>query len=122
MHYVWPWGPISDISRWFGVWTFQLNYAFGGNAPLGYHLVNIAIHVAASLTLFDLARRMLLLPGTPHALAERSTAVALVIALVWLVHPLQTQAVTYVIQRYESLMGLFFLLALYCTLRGATGG
>ncbi|HZN35306.1 MAG TPA: tetratricopeptide repeat protein [Pirellulaceae bacterium] len=121
MHRVWPWGPIGDVNRWFGVWTFQLNYALGGNSPLGYHLVNIAIHVAAGLTLFDLARRMLLLPGIPHALAERSTAVALIIALVWLVHPLQTQAVTYVIQRYESLMGLCFLLVLYCTLRGAKG-
>ena len=121
MHRVWPWGPIGDVNRWLGVWTFQLNYALGGNEPLGYHLVNIAIHIAGGLTLFDVARRTLLLPGTPQSLADRSVPIALVIALVWLVHPLQTQAVTYVIQRYESLMALFFLLTLYCTLRGATG-
>jgi tetratricopeptide (TPR) repeat protein len=41
------------------------------------------------------------------------------VALLWLVHPLQTESVTYVVQRYESLMGLFFLLTLYFTVRGA---
>src|SRR5206468_5252192 len=43
---------------------------------------------------------------------------ALGVALVWLVHPLQTESVTYVIQRAEALMGLFFLLTLYCAARG----
>jgi Tfp pilus assembly protein PilF len=54
----------------------------------------------------------------PHAAA---TPLALAVALLWLVHPLQTESVTYVVQRGEALMGLWFLLTLYCALRGATG-
>jgi len=44
--------------------------------------------------------------------------IALAISLIWLVHPLQTESVTYIIQRAESLMGLFYLLTLYCVIRG----
>jgi tetratricopeptide (TPR) repeat protein len=47
-----------------------------------------------------------------------ATALALAVALLWVVHPLQTESVTYVIQRAESLMGLFYLLTLYCFVRG----
>lgn len=47
------------------------------------------------------------------------TALAGVAALIWAVHPLQTQSVTYLIQRSESLMGLFYLLTFYCVIRGA---
>ncbi len=50
-----------------------------------------------------------------------SSWLALVIALVWVVHPLQTAAVTYVVQRVESLMGLFYLLTLYCAIRAMSG-
>jgi len=48
---------------------------------------------------------------------EDFTFLAFAIALVWALHPLQTEAVTYVIQRVESLMSLFFLLTLYCFIR-----
>jgi tetratricopeptide (TPR) repeat protein len=116
---VWPWGPLPDLNRWFGIWTFQWNYAVHGMDRTGFHIANIAIHLAAGLTLFDLVRRCLLLPGITTWLAQRSTWLALAIALIWTVHPLQTESVTYVIQRYESLMGLCFLLVLYCTLRGS---
>ena len=43
---------------------------------------------------------------------------AFAVALLWALHPLQTQSVTYLIQRAESLMGLFYLLTLYCVARG----
>jgi tetratricopeptide (TPR) repeat protein len=105
--------------RCFGTWTFQLNYAWGGLDVRGYHAVNIAIHLAAACMLFDLARRTLRFPGIPSWLAEHSRWLSLSIALIWLVHPLQTQSVTYIVQRYESLMGLCYLLVIYCTLRGA---
>jgi tetratricopeptide (TPR) repeat protein len=54
------------------------------------------------------------------ALQSDATFLALAIALLWTLHPLQTEAVTYVVQRTESLMGLFYLLTLYCFIRGAT--
>jgi tetratricopeptide (TPR) repeat protein len=60
-------------------------------------------------------------PGQPlrSGLEAAAPWLALVVALVWVVHPLQTAAVTYVVQRVESLMGLFYLLTLYCAIRAS---
>ena len=45
---------------------------------------------------------------------------ALAVAMLWAVHPLQTESVAYIVQRAESLVGLFYLLTLYFVVRGAT--
>ena len=88
--------------------------------PFPYHLTNLLIHVLAGLTLFGIVRRTLLLPGSGGRFAAAATPLALAAALIWTLHPLQTEAVTYVVQRYESMMGLFFLLALYAAIRCGT--
>ena len=96
--------PVLNLS-------FALNYAAGGVDPWGYHAVNLGIHLAAGLGLFGVARRSSLPVGAAFA-----------VALLWTLHPLQTAAVTYVVQRAESLMGLFFLVTLYAALRADEGG
>jgi hypothetical protein len=101
--------------------TFALNHAFLGPAPRGYHLVNLVIHLIAGLLLFGIVRRTLDLPRFRERYARRGRWIALAAATIWLVHPLQTQAVTYIVQRAESLMGMLFLLTLYASLRGFTG-
>ncbi len=98
-------------------YTFALNYALHGTDVWGYHAVNLAIHLAAGLTLFGLVRRTLRRPRLAARYAAVADQIALAAALVWVVHPLQTQAVTYIYQRMESLMGLFYLLTLYCFVR-----
>ena len=95
--------------------SLALNYAISGLNPWSYHLLNVAIHVLAALTLFGLVRRTLAALNPQH-----STLVSFSAALLWAVHPLQTESVTYLVQRTESLMGLFYLLTLYCFARGAT--
>ena len=105
-----------------GRWSFAMNYAFGGLDLKGYHAVNLVIHVAAALLLMGLVRRVLSLPQTAPWLRCHATVLAFSVALIWLVHPIQTESVTYIVQRLESLMGMFFLGSLYCILRGATGG
>lgn len=105
-----------------GRWSFALNYALGGLNPWGYHATNLAIHLAAGLLLMGLVRRTLQLPQMPATVAQHAPWLAFCIALLWLVHPLQTESVTYIVQRLESLMAMFFLGSLYCLLRGATGG
>ena len=85
----------------------------------GYHFLNLVIHVAAALTLFGVVRRTLLSPSLRGRFEKPATWLAFVAALLWLVHPLQTESVTYVVQRVESLMGLFYLLTLYCAIRAA---
>ncbi|MCC6418692.1 MAG: tetratricopeptide repeat protein [Gemmataceae bacterium] len=102
-----------------GAATVLLNYWLGGKSVLGFHAFNLAIHLAAALTLFGLVRRTLLLDRWQGRFDTSAPWLALSIALLWLVHPLQTQSVTYIIQRLESLMGLFYLLTLYCVVRGA---
>jgi tetratricopeptide (TPR) repeat protein len=98
--------------------TFAVNYAFGGVEPGGYHAVNIAIHLAAGLLLLGIVRRILLSDRARERYGSRASTLAGLIALLWVVHPLQTESVTYIVQRAESLVGFFYLLTLYCVVRG----
>jgi len=87
-----------------------------------WHTTSLAIHIIAGLALYGVARRAFRSPrlgGRFDACAERF---ALVIALVWVVHPLNTQSVTYLYQRHESLMGMFYFLTLYFFTRFAERG
>lgn len=97
--------------------SFALNYALSGFSPLGFHLGNLVIHVLAAFVLFLLARDTLRLPALAHAYAPAAVPLAAVGAAVWAVHPLQTEAVTYIVQRAESQVGLFYLLTLYLYLK-----
>lgn len=99
-------------NRCVGFATFAANYAVGGLEVRGYHLVNLVVHALAGLLVYALG---VLLARTPRlvgaALAPRARLVALGAALLFVVHPLQTMAVTYVVQRFASLMALFYLAA-----------
>ncbi len=124
---LWPPGPILSPPATAGVGgrplsnlSFALNFAAGGLDVRGYHLVNLAIHLAAGLTLFGLVRRTLGLPVPgPAFSSDAATRVAFTAALLWLLHPLQTESVTYISQRTESLAGLFYLLTLYAFARAS---
>jgi tetratricopeptide (TPR) repeat protein len=102
--------PVSNL-------TLALNYALGGTDVWGYHAFNLLIHTLAGLTLFGLVRRTLQRPVLNERFGALALPLALAVAVIWTVHPLQTEAVTYITQRYESLMGLFYLLTLYCFVR-----
>jgi protein O-mannosyl-transferase len=100
--------------------SLALNYAISGTQIWSYHALNLLIHILAGLTLFGVVRRTLARTGTGGA--PHPDLLAFVVALLWIVHPLQTESVTYIVQRAESLMGLFYLLTLYCFIRGVTEG
>ena len=102
--------PVVNLS-------FALDYAVGRLHTLPYHVTNLAIHILAGLALFGVVRRTLLLPRLRDRFGQASTALALAVALLWAVHPLQTESVTYIVQRYESMMGLFYLVAVYGLIR-----
>lgn len=87
--------------------SLALNYRLGGLHPFGYHVWNILAHIAAALFLFGVVRR------------TADTYMAFLCAMLWMVHPLQTEAVDYVTQRTESMAGLFVLAAVYAALRDA---
>src|SRR5262245_13343821 len=83
----------------------------------GYHLFNLILHMLTTLALFGVVRRTLRSPRLITRFGADAAPLAFVISLIWTVHPLLTDAVTYVVQRTELLMGLFCLLTLYCSIR-----
>ncbi len=107
--------PVTEL-------TLALNYALGGGEPAGYHLFNMVIHIFAALALFGLVRRTLELPTFSDRFRKQASWIGSAVALLWLLHPLNTQAVTYTIQRGESLAGLCYLFTLYSFVRYAGGG
>jgi tetratricopeptide (TPR) repeat protein len=105
--------PVLNLS-------FAVNYAISGADVWSYHVFNVLVHTASALLLFGLCRRMLPAAlGRPAAEGRGAAAtnLAVLIAALWALHPVATQAVTYTVQRAESLMGFFYLLTLYAFAR-----
>ncbi|WP_242342612.1 tetratricopeptide repeat protein [Anaeromyxobacter terrae] len=99
-------------NRWVGYLTLALNHRLGGLEVTGYHLFNVGVHalngalVYALVVLTFRAERL-----RRSSLAGSAPVIALVSAALFIVHPIQTQAVTYVVQRFTSLATLFYLAA-----------
>jgi len=104
--------PLTEL-------TFALDVARFGLDARPFRTVNLLIHLAAGLVLMDLVRRLLRSPGAPAFAAGVAAPLAFAAAALWMLHPLQTQSVAYVIQRSESLMGLLYLATLDCWVIGA---
>jgi tetratricopeptide (TPR) repeat protein len=124
---LWPLGPVlfppfqgtTVTNRPLLNLSLAINYRLGGEKVWGYHAANLAIHLACGLLLLGIVRRTLELPVLKGRFGEAAWGLAAAIALLWTVHPLQTESVTYIIQRAESLSALFQLLALYGVVRGS---
>lgn len=118
------WSPPADGSTTTGRpivnLSFAFNYALGRESVRGYHLVNVAIHALAALTLMGIVRRTLAAPFLRARFGANSAATGFFVALVWALHPLQTESVVSIAQRTESLCGLFYLLTIYAFVRATT--
>ena len=121
---LWPLGsvlsapPKSTVAgRPLGSLSLALNYAISGYKVWSYHFFNLLVHILAGLTLYGIIRRTLLCDRLRERFGSHSTVLAWAAAAIWLVHPIQTESVTYIVQRTESLMGLFYLLTLYSAIR-----
>ena len=98
--------------------SFAMDYAIGGLKVEVYHVTNLLIHLACGAILFGIVRRNLSSQRIWGNRFEKSAHwLAGAVAAVWLVHPLNTEAVTYTVQRAESLTGMFYLLVIYCLIR-----
>jgi len=120
--------------------SFALNYYFGKYNVFGYHLVNILVHIISGIALYFFLYLTLNLvsPNYPvtsspsHPVAQSpnhlttqlsnypATLTALLISLLWLTNPIQTQAVTYIVQRFTSMATMFYLLSLVFYVKGRT--
>jgi len=114
------WAALSQTARPVLITSLALNHWISGLNVWSYHAFNLAVHLGSAQVLMAVVRRTLQLPRLAATFGKDATVLATVIALLWVIHPLQTESVTYVIQRSESLMGLFYLLTLYFTIRGAS--
>lgn len=103
--------PVSRL-------TLALNYYIGENDVLGYHLFNISIHILASIFLYVFIYHTLNLPQAKAKYGPHSYSIALLSSALWAINPVQTQAVTYVVQRMASMAGLFYVMAMYFFVRG----
>jgi len=105
--------PLVNVS-------FALNYAAGGLDVLGYHIVNVMLHLLCALLAFGLIRRTLELPRLRRHFDGSAVNVAFAAALLWAVHPLNSEVVDYLTQRSESMMAALYLATLYAANRGLT--
>lgn len=96
-----------------------MNHAISGYDVWSYHALSLAVHVAAALALFGFARSALRLPRVGFG-DESASATAFAVALLWALHPLNTQTVNYIVQRAEAMAGLASIAALHCLVRAAT--
>lgn len=112
-------GGLTTSGRPVLAFSLAVNRAVGGDSVGGYHLTNWFIHLVASLCLFGIVRRTLLKPRLASRFGAAATPIAAIAAVLWALHPIQTESVTYIVQRAESLAGLFYLLVLYSFIRGS---
>ena len=125
---LWPLGPVLQppadgagvTGRPLVNLSLAINYAWGGLAVPGYHIMNLLLHGLTSLTLWGVLRRTLCRPMVPIKYRDHAESLAGSIALCWAVHPLLTESVVCVVQRNEIMGGLFYLLTLYGFIRSAT--
>ncbi|MEO6027128.1 MAG: tetratricopeptide repeat protein [Candidatus Binatia bacterium] len=112
------WAVVQGTTRPLVQLSLALNWAAGGADVVGYHVVNFVVHVLAALALYGIVRRTLASTRFTPRWRNVAPELALATSLVFAVHPLQSESVSYVIQRAESLMGFFYLATLYAVIRG----
>ena len=93
--------------------TLAINYYFGKLNVFGYHLVNLLLHISNGIMLYFILFQTANLPSMKEKYGQRAYRIALYAALIFIVHPIQTQAVTYIISRSSVLATTFYLLSLF---------
>lgn len=97
-------------TRFLGNLSFALNYAFARSEVYSYHLLNILIHIFTSFFVYLLVAVTFKTPKMKaDSLGQDSKLIAFFAALIFLSHPIQTQAVTYIVQRFTSLCSMFYI-------------
>lgn len=98
--------------------TFALNWYFSKADVIGYHLINITIHFLTTFILFLTLLNLFQTPNVTGKYKGSEGFIALLAAVLWAVHPIQIQAVTYIVQRMAAMAALFYLLSIYCFING----
>lgn len=112
--------PLNEgqVFRPIAYLSFALNWYFGGDNVVGYHIVNILLHAATSILLYLTILQLLGTPFLQQRSIQSKHLIALLAALLWALNPVQSQAVTYIVQRMATLATFFFLASILCYLIG----
>jgi len=116
-----PFSSGERISRPLAMLSFAVNWYLHRSDVVGYHFVNISIHFLTTVILY--LTILLLLERSPNLKGRDSGSlkmIALLATLLWAANPIQTQAITYIVQRMAIMAAMFYILALYCYVRGRT--
>ncbi len=119
-------GNFAAINKWTEIserplskFTLALNFSLHQYDVFGYHLVNIIIHILTSCFVFLIILEILKSPVFNDQQPQKNhTIIAFFCALIFLAHPIQTQSVTYIVQRMTSLAGLLYLMSVYFYIKG----
>lgn len=110
--------PGGGFYRPVACFSFALNYYFGKDNVFGYHIVNISIHFVTAFFLFLFIYHTLNLPLARAKEGVDAYSVALLSTLLWAINPIQTQAVTFIVQRMASMVGMFYIMSMYFYAKG----
>ena len=103
----------SQIYRPVVCLTFALNWYFGQDNPFGYHLVNIAVHFITAFLLFLTILILFQSPNLRRKYKGSEYFIALLATVLWAINPIQTQAVTYIVQRMASMAAMFYIAGIF---------
>ncbi|MBN1397659.1 MAG: tetratricopeptide repeat protein [Bacteroidetes bacterium] len=111
---------FNNIHYWLSAYrplaafSFALNFYFGGLDVSGYHIVNLFIHIISGFFVYFLIRLLLNLNNYRNHKTDRyNNWIALFSALIFVIHPIQTQAITYIVQRMASMAAMFYIVSVY---------
>jgi tetratricopeptide (TPR) repeat protein len=108
-----PWKTGNHLYRPIPCLTFALNWYFGGDSVTGYHAVNLVIHLLTAFLLYLTISNLCRSPNLRDKFSHSAYPIALLAAAIWAVHPIQTQAVTYIVQRMTALAAMFYLFSIF---------
>jgi tetratricopeptide (TPR) repeat protein len=115
-------GYAFNPRRFIGYLSFALNYHFGGLSVTGYHAINLVIHIVSAILVYFLVALTLKTPTLQPSNPPTLRYVALFSALLFVAHPIQTEAVTYIVQRLASLAAMFYLLSVVMYIKARITG
>ena len=111
-------GVLGNAYRPVSCLSLALNWYLGGQRVAGYHFVNISIHFLTAFILYLTIFNLFQSPRMAKSNSRQAFKVGLLAAVLWALNPGQTQAVTYIVQRMASLAAMFYVLGLYCYVKG----
>ena len=97
--------------------TLALNWYWGANNVTGYHLVNIIVHLLTAIFLFLTILKLFDSPRLKEKYQTRAYYISLLATLLWVLNPIHTQAVTYIVQRMAAMAAMFYILSIYFYVR-----